>query len=160
VPNLANNENPYNLTAQQQADFATFIKNDTYLNSRQGKYTERNAARTPWNNQLDLRLMHDFNLKVGQKTNTLQISFDIINFSNMLSKTWGVYYFTPNTINSSVDPGLTIGNGASRGITFANGANGPTGNVTISGYNTPTSKYSIDQFSSRWQAQVGVRYTF
>jgi hypothetical protein len=151
VPNLASGENPYNLTATQQANFANFIQNDTYLSKHQGQFTERNGARTPWNNQLDLRLMHDFNIKVGQKINTVQLTFDIINFSNMINKNWGVYYFTPNTINSSVDPGLSI---ASRG-TAVNGALPING-----GYTTPTSKWSIDQFSSRWQAQVGVRYSF
>ncbi len=151
----ANGEDPYNLNVKDpsgamKAAFDQYISNDSYLSSRRGQFTERNGARTPWNNQLDLRLMHDFNLKMGQKTNTLQISFDIINFSNLISKNWGVYYFTPNTINSSVDPGLSI---ASR--TISNGV------ATVNGsYTTPSAKYSIDQFSSRWQAQLGVRYSF
>ncbi len=151
----ATGEDPYNLAAKDPSGgmssaFNQFISNDTYLNGRRGQFTERNGARTPWNNQMDLRLMHDFNLKVGQKTNTLQVSLDIINFSNMLNKTWGVYYFTPNTLNSSVDPGLSVSRGAvSNGVVPINGS-----------YTTPSSKYSIDQFSSRWQAQVGVRYSF
>jgi hypothetical protein len=151
----ANGEDPYNLNVKDpsgamKAAFDQFINNDSYLSSRRGQFTERNGARTPWNNQMDLRLMHDFYLKVGTKTNTIQLTFDIINFSNMLSKNWGVYYFTPNTINSSVDPGLSI---LSRTIT--------NGVATVNGsFTTPSAKYSIDQFSSRWQAQVGVRYIF
>lgn len=143
-------ENPYNLTAAQQTAFDQFIQNDTYLNSRRGQFTERNGARTPWNNQLDLRLMHDFYLSVGKKKNTIQLTFDIINLSNLINKNWGIVYFTPNTINSSVDPGLSV---ISRTVT----AGVATVNAT---YTTPTAKYSIDQFNSRWQAQVGVRYIF
>lgn len=151
-------ENPYNFVdnanataVQQQQAFDKFISNDSYLSSRRGQFTERNGGRTPWNNQLDLRFMHDFHLHVSdKKTNTIQLTFDIINFTNMLNKDWGVSYFTPNTINSSVDPGLSIG---SRAIS--------NGTATVSGaYSTPKSTYSIDQFSSRWQAQVGVRYIF
>ena len=146
----ANEENPYNLTAQQQADFNKFIDGDSYLSSRRGQFTERNGARTPWNNQLDLRLMHDFYFNVGNKRNTIQLTLDIINFSNMINKDWGIVYFTPNTINSSVDPGLSVSSRAvSSGIVNVNAT-----------YTTPTATYSIDQFSSRWQAQVGVRYIF
>jgi hypothetical protein len=68
----------------------------------------------------------------------------------MISKNWGVYYFTPNTINSSVDPGLNI---SSRTVTG--------GVASMNGtYTAPASKWSVDQFSSRWQAQVGARYIF
>jgi hypothetical protein len=148
-----NGENPYNLSASQLADFNNFIDVDSYLSKHRGEYTTRNGARTPWNNQMDLRLMHDFNFKVGGgKTNTLQVTFDIINFSNMLNKNWGVYYYTPNTLNSSVDPGLSI---------TSKVYNPSTQTYTVNAtYKTPTAKWSIDQFSSRWQAQVGVRYSF
>lgn len=151
VPNVTTGENPYNLSAANQQAFNQFIQGDTYLNAHQGQYTTRNGARTPWNNQMDLRLMHDFPINTGKKINTLQISFDIINFSNLISKNWGVYYFSPNTLNSSVDPGLSIG-----GRTISNGV----ATVTGAGYKTPLAKWSVDQFSSRWQAQVGVRYSF
>ncbi len=143
-------ENPYNLTAAQQQAFDEFIQGDSYLSSRRGRFTERNSARTPWNNQLDLRLMHDIFMKVGKRTNTIQLSFDIINFSNLLNKDWGVYYFVPNSLNNSVDPGLSI---LSRTVV--------NGEAAVNGtYTTPSAKYSIDQFSSRWKAQVGVRYIF
>jgi Carboxypeptidase regulatory-like domain len=143
-------ENPYNLAAGQQQAFDQFINSDKYLSSRRGQFTERNGARTPWNNQLDFRFMHDFYMNVSKKTRTLQFTFDIINLSNMINAKWGVYYFTPNTINSSVDPGLSV---TSRTVT-----NGVV-NVNAT-YTTPNSKYSIDQFSSRWQAQAGLRYIF
>ncbi len=134
--------------AQQYADLADFINKDPYLSKHKGEFTERNAARTPWNNLLDLRLMQDINLKVGEKTHTLQITFDVINFSNMLNKSWGTVYFTPNTQNSSVDMGLRVTR-----------ANNSTAQPTYT-FTRPTSSYSIDQFSSRWQGQLGVRYSF
>jgi hypothetical protein len=151
----ANGEDPYNLNVKDpsgamKAAFDQFINNDTYLSTRRGQFTERNGARTPWNNQMDLRLMHDFHFKNGSRTNTIQLSLDIINFSNLISKYWGVYYFTPNTINSSVDPGLSISSRTiSGGVATVNGS-----------FTKPSAKWSIDQFSSRAQAQLGVRYIF
>ncbi len=143
-------ENPYNLTSAQQQAFDQFISGDKYLSSRRGQFTERNGARTPWNNQLDLRLMHDFNFKAGQRTNTIQLTFDIINLSNLIDKNWGVSYFVPNTLNSSVDPGLSIlSRTVNNGVTTVNGS-----------YTTPSAKYSIDQFGSRSKAQAGIRYIF
>ena len=134
--------------AEQWQQLDAFIQGDKYLSSRRGQFTERNGARTPWNNLLDLRLMQDFNIKVGKKTNTIQVTFDVINFTNLLNKNWGVVYFTPNTLNSSVDMGLKVTRQAT--------SSAPPQYT----FTRPTSTYSIDQFSSRWQGQLGVRYTF
>jgi hypothetical protein len=154
----ANGEDPYNLMTKDpsgvmMANFNNFINHDTYLSAHRGQFTQRNAARTPWNNQMDLRIMHDINFKNGSRTNTIQISFDIINFSNLISKYWGVYYFTPNTLSSSVDPGLSV---ASRGA-----YNASANTYSINGsFAAPSAKWSVDQFSSRAQAQLGLRYIF
>jgi len=130
----------------------TFIDSDKYLSSRRGQFTERNGGRTPWNTRLDFRFMQDFNFKVGSKKHTFQLTFDIINLTNMLNKDWGKVYFTPNTRNSSVNSGITI---VSRPAPDANLIINPTYNFT-----KPSSTYSVDQFSSRWQGQLGLRYSF
>lgn len=146
IPNKATDLNF--TTSQQAADFDAYINNDDYLSSRRGQFTERNGGRTPWNNQLDLRFMHDFNFKVGSKMNKIQVTFDIINLTNLLNKDWGITYFVPNTRNGSVNTGLTV----------TRGANSFT--EPVYSFTKPTATYSIDQFSSRWQGQVGVRYIF
>ncbi len=47
-------------TAVQQATaFNAFIDGNEYLNSRRGRYTERNKGCTPWNVQADLHLSHE-----------------------------------------------------------------------------------------------------
>ncbi|HEY8935077.1 MAG TPA: hypothetical protein VIM65_07645, partial [Cyclobacteriaceae bacterium] len=134
--------------AEQWTQLDAFIKGDKYLNAHRGEFTTRNGARTPWNNLLDLRLMHDFYFKAGKKTNTIQITFDVINFTNLLNKNWGKVYFTPNTLNSSVDMGLKVTRSGTS-----------TAQPTYT-FAKPTATYSIDQFSSRWQGQLGIRYTF
>jgi hypothetical protein len=146
---LKNADGTITTAGEQWANLNDFISHDEYLNSRRGQYTERNGARTPWNNVLDLRLMQEFSFNAGgQKVNKIQVSFDVINVSNLINKKWGTVYFTPNTQNSSVDMGLKVTRGA-------NSTAAPTYTFT-----RPASTYSFDQFSSRWQGQLGVRYIF
>ena len=132
--------------AQQWSDLNNYISNDKYLNSHRGEYTERNGGRTPWINQLDMRFMQDIVIKGRNK---FQITFDIINLTNLLNKNWGYQYFVPNTLNSSASIGLT-----------PLGSTGANGNPNFN-FSAPTTKpYSTDKIASRWQGQIGVRYTF
>ena len=132
-------------TATQQAtNFINFVNADDYLSTRKGNFTERNGGRTPWNTTMDVRVLH--NVKVGAK-NAIQISLDIFNFTNLLNSEWGRIYFAPNTFNSTVGLGLARSNSGT--------ATDPTYTFT-----KPTSTYSIDQLSSRWQMQLGLRYSF
>lgn len=138
-------------TAQQVADYEKFISSNAYLNSRRGKFTERNGDFTPWNIQADFRIMDEIRLSEKSK-NTLQISLSIINLTNLLNKNWGKVYFVPNTFNSTASVGLTkVGNIASGQPS----AGDPTYN-----FRTPGLPYTIDQFASRFQAQLGIRYNF
>ncbi|HEX7412993.1 MAG TPA: TonB-dependent receptor, partial [Bacteroidia bacterium] len=130
---------------QQWNDLNNYINNDKYLSTHRGQYTERNAARTPWLNQLDMRFMQDIVIKGRNK---IQITFDIINLTNLINPSWGWQYFVPNTLNSSASIGLTpLG-------TTTNG--NPNFNFSA----PTTSPYSVDKIASRWQGQIGVRYLF
>jgi hypothetical protein len=140
------------VTAQQQiADYENFVNGSKYLSSRRGKFTERNGDNTPWNIQADFKIMDE--IRVSEKSkNTIQISLSIINLTNLLNKDWGKVYFVPNTFNSTASVGLTkVGNVAAGQAA----AGDPTYNFT-----KPGLPYTIDQFASRFQAQLGVRYNF
>lgn len=79
-------------TAKQQSDlFFRMIEQDKYLSSRKGKYAERNGAKLPWRNQVDIRLTQDIFTNIGGRKNTLQFTLDIFNFGNLLNKHWGTY---------------------------------------------------------------------
>lgn len=138
-------------TAMQQADaFNGFIDGNAYLSSRRGKFTERNTGRTPWNVQADLRIAHDVFVS-GTKKQFLTISADVINLTNLISKEWGVQYFSPNTFNSTSSVGLTP-------TLFPPQQN--AGNWPVFTFRDPGKPYSIDYFNSRTQIQLGMRYTF
>ena len=101
---------------QQRQQLNDYINNDSYLSTRRGQYAERNAGRTPWNNQADVRFMVEAKLgnlepnAAGITTSgghTLQVSLDLINVGNLLNKSWGRQYFVPNTFNSTLGTGLT-----------------------------------------------------
>ncbi|MTI20089.1 TonB-dependent receptor, partial [Fulvivirga sp. RKSG066] len=81
-------------TAQAQWEaLNAFIEDDDYLSDRRGKYTERNESRTPFESIIDVRLLQDFYLEMPSgKRNTLQLSVDIFNFTNLLNKKWGKRY--------------------------------------------------------------------
>lgn len=137
--------------AQQVIDYENFINSNDYLKSRRGKFTERNGDFTPWNIQADLRIMDE--IKIDKKSDkNIQISLSIINLTNLLNKDWGKSYFVPNTFNSTASVGLTkVGTIGGTGTD----KNDPTYN-----FKTPNVPYTIDQFASRFQAQLGIRYNF
>jgi outer membrane receptor for ferrienterochelin and colicin len=139
---------------EQWAALDYYIGKDDYLNDRRGQYAEKNMPRTPFTSILDLKIVQDFYFMTGNKKQTLQLSFDIFNFGNLLNKDWGKRYFVPN------------GDGTSLQLLDFEGF--------IPGTNTPTFSFDTDLtdkkdllgkndsglVSSRWQMQVGVRYIF
>jgi outer membrane receptor protein involved in Fe transport len=135
---------------QQWNELNSFIENDEYMSKHRGEYMVRNAARTPWQHRIDVRLLQDFYTKVGSKQHTIQLSVDVINFGNLLSSEWGRDYSVNNQ-----NYGL---------LRYQGLENGTTGRPTFSfGSGTtasPTAAYQVSQLASRWQAQFGVRYLF
>jgi hypothetical protein len=131
----------------QAAAFNKYIDGNDYLRSRRGNYTERNAGRTPWNVQADLHLAQDY---VLPNKNTISVSFDIINVTNLLNSKWGRVYFSPNTFNSTASVGLIP--------TFPAQQN--PGPYPVYMFSDPGAPYSMDFFNSRAQMQLGLRYSF
>ncbi|WP_338793787.1 carboxypeptidase regulatory-like domain-containing protein [Bernardetia sp. MNP-M8] len=152
---------------QQWQAYNNYIQNDEYLNSRRGDYAERNGSRLPFVNTLDLRVLQDFYIKTSNGTkHNLQLSFDIFNFTNLLNKDWGRMYFLGNDNFS-----LANLNGVTT-TTNTDGSKSYVPNFTFGSINSDGSYqtiketkdiYSIDDSgvnSSRWQMQIGVRYSF
>lgn len=130
---------------QQWADLSTYIQNDKYLQKRIGTYAERNGARTPWNEELDMKLSHIFLLH--NKARSIQLSVDVFNLSNLISRNWGKQYFVPNLLN---------GNYQLLSLQSINAANKPLLN-----FNNPSSTpWQVDPITSRAQGQLTLRYNF
>ena len=136
--------------AQQWAALDSYISNDSYLSTRRGEYVERNQSRSPFIGVLDLRFLQDFSINAGGKKQTFQFTVDIMNFSNMINKDWGRRYFVPSSYSLINFEGFA--------------ANGTTPQFTFDGVtdNDPSANNIDDSglISSRWQAQLGIRYIF
>jgi hypothetical protein len=139
-------------TAQQQANaFDKFIDGNPYLSSRRGRFT--NVTRPEHHGittQTFISPRINFNTdKEASKLHTLTISLDVTNLTNLIDKNRGKVYFSPNTYNStsSVGPVPYIPAKSSQGYPLYQFIN-------------PGSPYSVDTFASRWQMQIGARYTF
>ena len=166
LPYIPTNQNDIRLAdkgtytaAQQWTDLNSFIEADKYLKTRRGQYAERNALHTPWNHELDLKLLHEFRLSKKNKNKTLQLSLDVFNVLNLINNDWGHISFVTNVNNYTVNL-----------LTFATDVNGAKPGKPSSGYvptfnfNKPTGVnsqyYTVDPINSRWQGQFGIKYNF
>ena len=140
--------------AQWQA-LDAFIENDPYLSQHRGEYDVRNSGRLPFTHVVDLKFLQDFYITLPNgKRNTLQLSVDIFNFTNLLNKEWGRRYNLRFGTNNLVN---------------FEGFEDP-----VNGNFTPQFTYQQDEedsrdiatiddtgiYSSRWQMQLGLRYIF
>ncbi len=130
--------------AEQWAQLERYMNANPYLRANQGSYSERNAAHTPWNHQLDLRLSSA--RIINDKNDQLNLSLDIFNFGNLLNRNWGKQNFVPNVQNSGF--GL---------IDFV----GIEGERPVFQFKNPEgTPWLIDPIESRWQMQLGLTYIF
>ncbi len=136
--------------AEQWEALDEFIENDDYLSEHRGEYAERNAARTPFEHKIDLKIAQDLFANIGGRDHTLQLTIDIFNFTNLLNKDWGRLYYIPYGTNSIIDfEGFE--------------ADGTTPQFTFDAPDERIDMFSPDDsgiISSRWQAQIGLRYIF
>ena len=144
--------------SQQWADFQAFTKANKSLSENMGTNSKRNDARTPFEHHFDFRISQDFIL--GK--NKLQVFYDILNVGNFINKTWGRAYTVANqsvTLLTVVNSGAQTQDGKAITATTANPAlQFNVNNFTdIKGTRRP---YAVSDFSSRWQSQIGVRYSF
>ena len=142
--------------AEQQTAFNAFIASDEYLNSRRGQYAERNGGYLPWLTRLDLTVMQEVYIKIGEKKNTLQFRADILNFGNMLNDAWGVGNQLTSGSFGTANP-LTVAAVAADGTPSFRMATRVVNGQTIL-LDTPFVK--TINVNNVWQAQLGVRYYF
>ena len=88
-----------------------------------------------------MRISQDFYITGNDKRHTLQVTFDMFNLTNLINRDWGRQY--------------TVTNQAYNVLTVA-----PSSNPN-KGYNyTPGQVPWSMSFASRFQGQLGLRYSF
>jgi outer membrane receptor protein involved in Fe transport len=135
----------YTATTQAQI-FERYIQQDPYLRDRRGKVVERNGAKRPWYNRLDMKFIQDIFTNVGSRRHTIQFSADVYNVANLINHDWGARKIY--TINNP--------------LTLSSVTNGIP-SFTITPYNgLPVTQTFINTISTSntWAMQLGLRYIF
>jgi len=143
--------------AQIWTQLNNFISQDPYLSQHRGQFAQRNGAILPTYKRIDLHLAQDFFINAGKVKNTLEVTFDVINLTNLLNRNWGLGQISYSGFNNGattvlrymgVDP-------STKKATYAFPYLDANNMVPV----TSSYKTDISQFS-RFQAQVGIRYIF
>ncbi|MDO6431611.1 TonB-dependent receptor [Flavitalea sp. BT771] len=134
------------LEGAQRTALESFIQQDKYLSKHRGQYTGKYAGATPWFSQVDMRVLQDFNLKVGKHTNTVQVSLDIVNLGNLISSKWGLRKYA--SASGYYQPMTYVGQGTD-GLSHYKFDPAQKSTFTTS-----------PDLPSRWQMQIGLRYIF
>jgi hypothetical protein len=145
--------------AQQGAALDRFIASSEYLSGRRGSFAERNGLRFPFENVMDLKLEQEVFGNVFDRRQSVSVTLDIFNFTNLLNRDWGTRY---RGINGSYE--LIEFQG------FRDAKNGdftPVYTLDFDPERTPTEDALFESlvkdsgtYSSRWFMQLGLRYTF
>ncbi|MFH1851053.1 MAG: TonB-dependent receptor [Candidatus Neomarinimicrobiota bacterium] len=120
-----------------------FVANDEFLSEYKGKIFERNAAREPWNNRIDLRISQKIASPVGRN---FELTVDILNFANLLNNEWGQVEYMPF--------------GTYQLLKYKSFAGGTAAGIPTFQFDDPESVLSTSDFESRWQVLVGFRFNF
>jgi carboxypeptidase family protein len=125
------------------ADWEAYVANDKGLQESRGQIMEKGASRAPWTNVLDVKGA----LGIPVKRAKIEVTFDILNFLNLLNKDWGV---VDNATFGDLNP-IPVPTVNAAGQMVYNLAN-----ITRVGY----VKFDRDDLRSRWQGQLGFRVRF
>ncbi|CAN5628606.1 TonB-dependent receptor [soil metagenome] len=129
--------------AQSWESFNSFIESVPCLREARGTVIQKGACREPWYNRIDVRVAQNLRTLGNQNA---QVTLDILNFANLLNSDWGRRDFVSNESDSP----LVL---ASRSQPDAQGRHEYR---AFTGRNV----YSIADLTSRYQIQLGVRYSF
>ncbi|MDN3547378.1 TonB-dependent receptor [Mucilaginibacter aquaedulcis] len=156
APTAANGTVDTRTPAQIWTQLNNFINQDNYLSQHRGQFAQRNGAILPTYKRLDLHFAQDFFIKTGKVKNTLEVTFDVINFTNLLNRNWGLYQVSYSGFNNGATTVLRyMGKDATGKANYSFPYLDANNAVPV----TSSYKTDISQFS-RFQAQIGVRYIF
>ena len=139
------------ISNDDQTRFMAFLHNDPYLSKHQGQYAEGYSVYSPWVHRIDLGYKHDFTVKCGNNTNTLQLSLDLKNVLNLFNSSWGVSKYLNPAIGSDARILKYEGVDAEGYATFS------TPSAIHGETQTFVPNHALGQC---WYASVGIKYLF
>ena len=139
------------VSADDQTRFMDYVHNDKYLSKHQGQYAEGYSVYSPWVHRVDFSYKHDFTVKCGKNTNTLQLCFDLKNVLNLFNSSWGVSKYLNPEIGSDARILKFEGVDAEGYATFS------TPSAISGSTQTFVPNHALGQC---WYASVGIKYLF
>ena len=127
--------------AQSWANLNEFIERVECLREARGTIIQRNACEQPWSNRFDVRFAQTIP-SFGRQG--LQITVDILNFANLLNAEWGSSLFVNNQ---------------SETLLSRSGTTDTNGHVLLNSFAKKTNVFSNADLGSRYQIQIGAKYS-
>jgi hypothetical protein len=134
--------------AQSWENLNAFIERIDCLRNARGRIMDRNECREPWSNRFDFRIAQNIAPMRGQNA---QITVDILNVGNLLNSEWGRSEFVSNQTYDLLTLDTRSG---------INNQPNAEGRRVYRAFTPRESIYSISNLDSRYQIQLGLRYTF
>ena len=125
----------------QAANMKSWLANSQYLKDHRGEYFDRYADNMPFENHIDLHLGQKFSFDVARHKNSIELTLDIVNFTNLLNPKWGRSYGLG--LNSYFNPVTYSGNGQFQFL-----------------HDADYEMFSYSDYMSRWKMQLGLKYNF
>ena len=138
------------VTGDEWRAIDAFIESDPTLSGSRGDIVRRNATRSPWRNRLDLRLIQQL---PSIRHHRFELTLDVLNLTNMINSAWGhsryvlfdaVGLFNFDGYDEQGRPDMDL----------------RVRDANKDGRIDREDVYQTTNLSSRWQVQLGVRYTF
>ena len=139
------------VSMDDQNRFMDYVHHSKYLSSHQGQYAEGYSLYSPWVHRVDFSYKHDFTVKCGNNTNTLQLCLDLKNVLNLFNSSWGVSKYLNPAIGSDARILKYEGVDAEGYATFS------TPSAISGATETFVPNHAIGQC---WYASVGIKYLF
>ncbi len=134
--------------AQSWQNLNDLIERVECLREGRGQVLERNSCREPWSNRIDFRVAQNLSPFRGQNA---QITLDILNFGNLLNRNWGRSAFISNQTYDLLQLDTRTG---------INNNPDAAGHRVYRAFTPRDNIFTISSLDSRYQIQLGLRYSF
>lgn len=138
-----------------------YINSSDYLSGQRGDYAERNGDRTPFEHIVDLKIEQELFGNVLNRNQGLKLTLDVFNFTSLLGDIFGTDLgnryvlsgFSPIEFEEFRDP-------ENGDFTPVYDLNYDPNVIETEEDMFKTNNHDFGTYSSRWQMQLGVRYSF
>ena len=150
---------------QQRSDLNQFIQNVDKLNTNRDGYADRNGDRTPFEGVVDLNFALNYSGELLGRTQRLTFTADIYNFSSLLGDVfdtdWGYRYASEGSFNVVDFAGFEDPDGDGNPTPIYQSSLGSReGEIVREKDDIFDLRTSGTTFSSLYQVQLGIKYTF